>query len=200
MVAHFGRHAAAPASCVRHFHVLADTFADLDAVRPQDNGCYDFAVGESTRSEPRVAFAVLTFMFRSSVDWLARYSHRFYLVTALLPPSCSFCLVSPGGTGRNCGNRVHRSSSVSLMPRPWASLGMVPLLIFEQSLCRLLIVRSRTASSRQSTVSCSDVQHGIGQLLGQMQEAFDVTANLGVCAFQHAQARTAVENSCLHPR
>ena len=64
MVAGFGRHAAAAASCVRHFPVLADTFADWDAVRPQENGCYDFAVGEGTRSEPRVAFGVLTFMFR----------------------------------------------------------------------------------------------------------------------------------------
>ena len=85
------------------------------------------------------------------VAWLARYSHHFSFGNKLFPPSSMFsslCFFRPGQTGRKRGNCTHRSSSVSLTPSPRASLLIVSLLFFRQSLRRPLMVRSRTASSR----------------------------------------------------
>ena len=66
------------------------------------------------------------------VPWLARYWHHFSFGTELFPsPQLvlslwslrsvgDVCLFWLGGTGLRCGYRTHRSSSVSLTPRPRA--------------------------------------------------------------------------------
>ena len=66
------------------------------------------------------------------------------------------------------------------------------------------MVRSRTASSRhvvpRPLFFCACVQHGCGHLLGQMQKTLDMTTYLGFQAFEHTQARSAVENPDFHSR
>ena len=99
---------------------------------------------------------------------------------------------------------MHRSSSVSLTPSPRASLLIISLLDFQQSLWNPLMVRSGTASSRhvvpRPPFFCACVQHGGGHLLGQMQRTLDMTTHLGVQTFEHSQARSAVENPGFHSR